>query len=407
MVEIKINGKPFSAKTLEESFMFAAAEQLRQKLGAIRHPETGEFPTIVITGTSLADFKIQLEGSPELLAIAQARLAGESTKSEANTVNEGMENMSKQEPPTVFLSFAFEDHDLAERIANALMSQGIDTWWAGWCISAGDSIRQKIDEGLSSCTHFIVLLTPASVDKPWVRQEMDAGLMRKLNSATKFIALRSGLAASALPPLLQGSLSPEVDATSFDVKQLINDIHGISKKPALGPAPAIVRQAKDMQTGYSAAASTLAKYFVEITDFGRKFEPFAKVEDISAATELSNDDIVDAAHELSGLLTVHQFGNIYPEEELFVRFDKFWKPWDPAADALTIATHLNNDETFPTHPEEIARVLGWESRRLNPALAFLCQRKLVDERRMLDTGPWLVSSIRKTDATRRFVKSRQ
>ena len=53
MVEIKINGKPFSAKTLEESFMFAAAEQLRQKLGAIRHPETWEFPTIVITGTSL------------------------------------------------------------------------------------------------------------------------------------------------------------------------------------------------------------------------------------------------------------------------------------------------------------------------------------------------------------------
>lgn len=42
MVEIKINGKPFSAKTLEESFIFAAVDQLREKLGAIRHPETGE-----------------------------------------------------------------------------------------------------------------------------------------------------------------------------------------------------------------------------------------------------------------------------------------------------------------------------------------------------------------------------
>lgn len=407
MVEIKINGKPFSAKTLEKSFMFAAAEQLRQKLGAIRHPETGEFPTIVITGTSLEDFKIQLEGSPELLAIAQARMVGESINNEAKIVDEGEGNMSSQTPPMVFLSFAFEDHDLAERIANALIAQGIDTWWAGWCISSGDSIRQKIDEGLSSCTHFIVLLTPASVDKPWVLQEMDAGLIRKLNSAAKFIALRSGLAPSALPPLLQGSLSPEVDAMSFDVKQLINDIHGISRKPALGPAPAIVRQAKEAQTGYSAAASTLAKYFVEISGLGRKFEPFAEVEDISASTGLSNDDIVDAAHELSGLVTVHQLGNIYPEEELFVRFDKFWKPWDPAADALTIATHLNNDDAFPPRPEEIASILGWEPRRINPALAFLCQRKLVDEIRTMDTGPWLVSTIRKTDATRRFVKSRQ
>jgi hypothetical protein len=407
MVEIKINGKPFSAKTLEEGFIFAAAEQLREKLGAIRHPETGEFPTIAIIGTSLADFKIQVEGSPELLAIAQARLAGESINNEAEIVNDGEGNMTNKEPPKVFLSFAFEDQDLAERIANALISQGIDTWWAGWCISSGDSIRQKIDEGLSGCTHFIVLLTPASVDKPWVRQEMDAGLIRKLSSGTKFIALRSGLVPSALPPLLQGSLSPAVDATSFDVSQLINDIHGISKKPALGPAPTIVRQGKEAQTGYSAAASILAKYFVEITDLGRKFEPFAKVEDISAATGLSHDDIVDAAHELSGLVTVHQLGSIYPEEELFVRFDKFWKPWDPAADALTIATHLNNDDAFPSRPEEIAHILGWEPRRLNPALAFLCQRKLVQDMRAINTGPWLVNAVRKTDATRRFVKSRQ
>jgi len=127
MVEIKINGKPFSAKTLEEGFIFAAAEQLREKLGAIRHPETGEFPTIVITGTSLADFKIQLEGSPELLAIAQARLAGESINNEAEIVDDEEGNMTNEEPPKVFLSFAFEDHDLAERIANALISQGIDT----------------------------------------------------------------------------------------------------------------------------------------------------------------------------------------------------------------------------------------------------------------------------------------
>ena len=43
--------------------------------------------------------------------------------------------------PTAFLSYATEDSDLARDVADALMAQGVDTWWAGWCIGAGDSIR--------------------------------------------------------------------------------------------------------------------------------------------------------------------------------------------------------------------------------------------------------------------------
>lgn len=77
MIEIKCNGKPFSAETFEEQFMLAAAEQIRAKLGSIRHPVTGEFPTIAISGNSLSNFSIQLEGSPELVALAQSRLKGE------------------------------------------------------------------------------------------------------------------------------------------------------------------------------------------------------------------------------------------------------------------------------------------------------------------------------------------
>jgi hypothetical protein len=92
--------------------------------------------------------------------------------------------------PKVSLSFAFEDQALAGRIARTLQSNGIDTWWAEWCLGPGDSIRQRIDEGLGNCTYFVVLLTPASVAKPWVAAEMDAGLVAKLSKG-QFIALRS------------------------------------------------------------------------------------------------------------------------------------------------------------------------------------------------------------------------
>jgi hypothetical protein len=58
-------------------------------------------------------------------------------------------------PPKVFLSYAFEDTALADKIANTLQQNGIDTWWAGWCIRAGDSIRQRIDEG-STIAHTLL-----------------------------------------------------------------------------------------------------------------------------------------------------------------------------------------------------------------------------------------------------------
>ena len=73
--------------------------------------------------------------------------------------------------PRVFLSYTSDDIELARRIAESLHGNGIDTWWDKWRISTGDSLRQKIDEGLSGCTHFLVLLTPQSIDKPWVNQE--------------------------------------------------------------------------------------------------------------------------------------------------------------------------------------------------------------------------------------------
>ena len=47
---------------------------MREPVGAVRHPETGEFPTIVVSATSLEDMKLRVEGSPELLALVNERL---------------------------------------------------------------------------------------------------------------------------------------------------------------------------------------------------------------------------------------------------------------------------------------------------------------------------------------------
>lgn len=307
--------------------------------------------------------------------------------------------------PKVFLSFAFEDKALAGQIAKLLQSNGIDTWWAEWCISAGDSIRQKIDDGLGNCTHFIVLLTPASVTKPWVAAEMDAGLVGKLSRGTKFIALRCGLVPSALPPLLQGLLSPEVDSAAVDLEQLIHDIHGITRRPPLGQAPLPARAQAKSASAYSIAANAVARLFVERSKNATRLDPNFSLTDLSNELGLSLDDVRDALHELRGLVENHRNTVLSARDELFAQFDKYWMPWTTEDDALRLATELVNDPDFPKHPEEQAKVLGWPARRLNPATAFLATRGLIKERRSHTGGPWQFATMLKTDATRRFVKS--
>ena len=398
---LKFNGKPFKAeefsRALEQGVVKSVVEQVREKYGSIRHPETGEFPTVFATGDTLASLKLKVEGSRELLQLVQERHKGDEVPIEFVTKGDAT--------PRVFLSYAWENKLLAEKIASALQANGIETWWAGWCIAAGDSLRQKIEEGLGECTHFIVLLTPDSVHKPWVNQEMDAGLIRTLSKKSRFIPLRHQLPPTELPPLLSGMLSPEVDAEASNILQLVNDIHGVTRKPPLGQAPTTVKAAEVVKTGYSAAASAIAQVLVQMSKGGRSYDPQIPLHELGLRTELSHEDVHDALHELSSLVHVHREEVVWPEDEFFSEFDKFWMPWNPAEDALKLAADMVNIAGFPDRTEDISARYGWDARRLNPAISYLASRDLVHARSALDTH-FVAIWVGKTDATRRFVKSR-
>jgi len=410
VIQVTLNGKPFDKNSFEGAVVEMLVSHLRESLGSIRHPETGEFPTIVVTGSDLSNLTCQVEGSPELLELVQARLAEDEGTSEEiadGDSTQGRQPSDDGGTPVVFLSYASEDTNLARQVAEAMAARGVDTWWAGWCISAGDSIRQRIDEGLANCTHFVVLLTPQSFNKPWVNLEIDAGLLRKLGSGTKFIPLRCGLTIGAMTPLLQSMHSPEMSAEEIDVSQIINDIHGLTRKPQLGQPPAAKANSLTPGAEYSPAAMAVAKYFVEESKSGQKFDPQVEPESLASALDMSADDLSDAVYELKGMVADISGFTLIPEETLFAKFDKFWKPWEPAEDALRIAASLVNDDVFPDRPAEMASILGWNARRLNPALAYLCARGLVRDVRAMDGTDFLAYRIDKTDATRRFVKSRR
>ena len=309
------------------------------------------------------------------------------------------------EIPYAFLCYGIEDMALAQRLALAMQAKGIDTWWDNWCIRPGDSLRQKVDEGLGNCTHFIALLTPTSINKPWVNLETDAGLMLKLDAHDHciFIPLRYGLPVNQLPPLLRGIYSPEVNDIERDIEQLIHDIHGVARKPLLGEPPAIVNEATILNTGYSAAALAIAKMFVGRTSRAVTGDPQLTVVELQGATGLSGDDFEDALNELTGKVEVSP-DSIWPKDELFASFDQYWKEWNPAEDARRLATDLVNDKAFPRILPEIAERYGWEARRLNPAVAYLLMHEIVSTTRVTSVQPWLTGWIEDTRETKRFVR---
>jgi hypothetical protein len=377
--------------------MEQAGAHLQERISSIRHPDTGEFPTVFVTATGLDDIKAHVEGSPELIAIVQERLG--STESDA--VGPSMES----KVPQVFLSYAFEDSDMAGRIANALQAKGIDTFWAGWSMGAGDSLVQKINEGLEGCTHFVVLLTPVSLGKPWVRQEMDAALIRRIADKCVFIALRHGVPASDLAPLMAPYLSPGLTDFDKDIAQLVSDIHGVSRKPSLGAAPDVV-VARPPRSGYSAAAMAVARVFSDGSEHGTWADPQVQVEELPSLAALTEDDAEDALHELSAFIEIHHGMFIFPKAEFFPEFDRHFREWDPVVDALRLASDMVNDRSFPTEPREIGDRQGWEPRRLNPAIAYLTSRNLVTSYGGIGCGPYSVYMVESSGATRRFVKSR-
>ena len=279
-----------------------------------------------------------------MIALVKEKLDVDDTDQAAN-------RQEVSEVPKVFLSYTSDDLELARRIAESLIAAGIDTWWDKWCIYPGDSLRQKIDEGLTDCTHFLVLLTPQSIDKPWVKAEMDAAFVQKVEDQCKFLPVRHDLPASALPPLLRGLASPTV-TTDEELKQLINDIYGVSRKPPLGPSPEAVVEARQTDTGYSPAATAVARLFVERSENGLFADPQFRVGELAQETGLSTEDIEDALYELSYFVGMSsELGEIsqkhvFAKGTCFAEFDRHWKPWKPAEDALQLAADLVNDPEF-------------------------------------------------------------
>lgn len=146
-----------------------------------------------------------------------------------------------------FLSHAGEDKSgFVEPLARELAEMGVAPWLDIWEIMPGDSLVKKLfDEGLDTVGAVIVVISASSAAKPWVREELDAAVVRRITSSTRLIPVR--LDDAPMPPPIQHLVWITAERTPGGIRsaaeRIADALYGRDKRPAVAPPP-----------GYAAAA---------------------------------------------------------------------------------------------------------------------------------------------------------
>ncbi|MBO5173518.1 MAG: DUF1883 domain-containing protein [Eubacterium sp.] len=98
-----------------------------------------------------------------------------------------VETVESDKEYDVFISHASEDkEDVVRPLAKSLKEKGISVWYDEFELKIGDSLRRKIDQGLSKSRFGIVVISRAFIKKGWTNYELD-GLMTKAISGEQIL----------------------------------------------------------------------------------------------------------------------------------------------------------------------------------------------------------------------------
>lgn len=168
--------------------------------------------------------------------------------------------------PKVFVSHASEDKDrFVLDFAKQLRANGVDAWLDKWEMLPGDSLVTKIfEEGIKDAQAVVVVLSKNSVEKPWVKHELDAACVKRINTGSKLIPVI--IDDCEVPEALKATLWESIHDTSSyqsSLERIVASIFGVSDKPSLGKPPAYVGSFGASVAGHNNIDSLVCKLACE------------------------------------------------------------------------------------------------------------------------------------------------
>ena len=286
---------------------------------------------------------------------------------------------------SVFLCYGRNDDWLGRSIAHAIEEKEDYIQLYDCRIGNSDDLRQKIRENIEDCTHFIFVMTPQSIDTDWAKQEIDTNLVQELNKECEIIPIWHGLPDKeiVLPPNL-AKITWKIIENIFNTDKLIKRIRdSCTTQSEAGTCPRKIIK-------HSQVVEEVAKFFVKHSSDGLKSDKAISINDLSKKVKIMDKNLQNACDKLvaegflkqvsrnmTGDKHKQQF-QLVAQPQLFVEFDYLVKDWRADEDGKQIVDcNIHRQDRYQTKVTDIEKNMGWEKRRLNPALYWLKTRGLV------------------------------
>lgn len=138
---------------------------------------------------------------------------------------------------SVFLSHSHKDKAFVMRLAGDLRQKGHIVWVDEAEIDVGDSLVEKIRQGIDRVDYVAVVISKASVRSKWVSRELDIATIRELRG-TKVVVLPVLLENVRLPGFLEGKLFADFRGAARygdGLRSVLRSLGRAARRPRVSP----------------------------------------------------------------------------------------------------------------------------------------------------------------------------
>jgi hypothetical protein len=147
----------------------------------------------------------------------------ESLVNEAVTAKE-VRHVEHKEERVAFISHSTKDKPFVRRLASDLVASGVKVWLDEQNILVGDSIPEKIAQGLAESDFFLIVVSENSVNSAWVKKELNSAIINEIERR-KVIVLPIKLDGAKMPDTIKDKLYADFSKSYEDgFEKLIRSI---------------------------------------------------------------------------------------------------------------------------------------------------------------------------------------
>ena len=135
--------------------------------------------------------------------------------------------------PSIFISYAHEDSELAHALAKAMEADGARVWLDQGELLIGDSLIDRISEAIAEFDFVAALVSTASVESNWCRKEISLAMSKQVQ--------RGARGVTVLPVRVGNVVMPPALADVLWVQLDVDDVQGCARWVARDAARHLTR----------------------------------------------------------------------------------------------------------------------------------------------------------------------